>query len=174
MTIERPCDRSCAGASINPARISNPAASSHSSRITDLPNARARSSVKPQAAIEAKRTAAVTSSCDTQRRGHWKKPATQEKRNKKVRATDEPVSRILSGARPRFRPAHRGGHSSGSADHSGTQAAYPRVQRAGPALPSYLALLRAGFAVPSRLLGDAVGSYPTFSPLPVGGSTAHP
>ena len=63
----------------------------------------------------------------------------------------------------------------------GTQekVAYPRVIcappqlalaaeriRAGPALPSYLALLHAGFSVPPIAAG-AVGSYPTFSPLPV-------
>ena len=55
------------------------------------------------------------------------------------------------------------------------------ARRAGPALPSYLALHHAGFSVP-RLLPvmisgsastnpetlRAVGSYPTFSPLPNG------
>ena len=38
--------------------------------------------------------------------------------------------------------------------------------RAGPALPSYLALLHAGFSVPRSVATRAVGSYPTFSPLP--------
>jgi len=37
---------------------------------------------------------------------------------------------------------------------------------AGRSSPSYLALLQTGFAVPARLPGTAVGSYPTISPLP--------
>ena len=67
-----------------------------------------------------------------------------------------------------------------------TPAAYPRVfirdqlslprkerifvrscaQRAGPALPSYLALHHAGFSVLLGITTGTVGSYPTFSPLP--------
>lgn len=42
-----------------------------------------------------------------------------------------------------------------------------RRHRAGhPQAPPYLALLRPGFAVPGNLAAPAVGSYPTFSPLP--------
>ena len=45
-------------------------------------------------------------------------------------------------------------------------AAYPGIlTRRATTLP-YLALLRVGFAVPRRLPGRAVGSYPTVSPLP--------
>ncbi len=37
-----------------------------------------------------------------------------------------------------------------------------------PDLAAYLALLRLGVAVPRAVASRAVGSYPTFSPLPAG------
>ena len=43
---------------------------------------------------------------------------------------------------------------------------FERAQRAGPALPSYLVLHRAGFAFAAAIADGAVGSYPTVSPLP--------
>lgn len=46
-----------------------------------------------------------------------------------------------------------------------SRAAYPGAVRATP-MPPYLALLRVGFAVPSRVTTDAVRSYRTLSPLP--------
>ncbi len=46
------------------------------------------------------------------------------------------------------------------------QAAYPRLKRSGLDLAAYLALLQLGVTVPLLLPGRAVGSYPTFSPLP--------
>ncbi len=39
--------------------------------------------------------------------------------------------------------------------------------RCGPHLAAYLALLRLGVTVPLTVAGSAVGSYPTFSPLPL-------
>src|SRR5512134_44554 len=45
-------------------------------------------------------------------------------------------------------------------------AAYPRLERSGPDLAAYLALLRLGVAVPPTVASGAVGSYPTISPLP--------
>jgi hypothetical protein len=42
------------------------------------------------------------------------------------------------------------------------------TRRAGPALPSYLALHHAGFSVLLGITTGTVGSYPTFSPLPNG------
>src|SRR5436309_3418534 len=42
-------------------------------------------------------------------------------------------------------------------------ATYPRVKRSGPLLPSYLVLLRVGFALPARIAPAAVRSYRTFS-----------
>ena len=41
-----------------------------------------------------------------------------------------------------------------------------RRSGASRSLLSYLALLRTGFTMPARSPGTAVGSYPTFSPLP--------
>jgi hypothetical protein len=95
---------------------------------------------------------------------------------------DEPVSRILCAAAlgscaatiiP-LAPALRPGSSDlpeGSSFHSAYAAqkgarSFERAQRAGPALPSYLVLHHAGFAVPHAIADGAVGSYPTFSPLP--------
>ncbi len=51
-------------------------------------------------------------------------------------------------------------------DHPPPLAAYPRLKRPGSGLAAYLALLRLGVTVPRLLPGRAVGSYPTFSPLP--------
>jgi hypothetical protein len=45
-------------------------------------------------------------------------------------------------------------------------ATYPRVERSGQLLPSYLVLLRMGFTLPARIAPAAVRSYRTFSPLP--------
>ena len=45
-------------------------------------------------------------------------------------------------------------------------ATYPRVERSGQLLPSYLVLLRMGFTLPARITPAAVRSYRTFSPLP--------
>ena len=44
-------------------------------------------------------------------------------------------------------------------------ATYPGHWRAGRSAP-YFVLRRIGLALPDRLLGAAVGSYPTISPLP--------
>src|SRR5918996_2429827 len=48
------------------------------------------------------------------------------------------------------------------------RAAHPQLERPGPGLAAYLALLRPGVTVPRPLPGRAVGSYPTVSPLPFG------
>lgn len=50
--------------------------------------------------------------------------------------------------------------------HHKPLATYPKASAGRPQTPSYLVLLRAGFALPSPLPENAVGSYPTFSPLP--------
>jgi len=47
------------------------------------------------------------------------------------------------------------------------RAAYPRLERDGPPLVSYLALLRVGFSVRLAVTRSPVRSYRTLSPLPV-------
>ena len=91
---------------------------------------------------------------------------------------DEPVSRILSSASFAKRTKRRGDHSSrprfaprlqqptrGFLFQRGT-AALKRAcaQRAGPALPSYLALHHAGFSVPPVSLPERWALTPPFHP----------
>src|SRR2546425_1986232 len=89
--------------------------------------------------------------------------------------TGRSVSRILSGACPsvrrlsapnRVRPTHRGDHSSGSRIASGLKRPTRGLYRAGPALPSYLALHHAGFAVPRALPPERWALTPPFHPCP--------
>src|SRR6185295_16899107 len=49
------------------------------------------------------------------------------------------------------------------------QATYPRVKRSGPLLPSYLVLLRVGFALPDGLLRPRCALTAPFHPYPVMG-----
>jgi len=83
------------------------------------------------------------------------------------------VSRILCGARPvlrcretseRVRPARRGDHSSGPSIAAGIKRPTRGSKRAGPALPSYLALLHAGFAVPPMSPSGRWALTPPFHP----------
>ncbi len=71
------------------------------------------------------------------------------------------VSRVLF-----IRSKPDGRSSIWGADHSTSQAVYPRLKRPGPGLAAYLALLQPEVTVPRPVAGRAVGSYPTFSPLP--------
>ena len=78
--------------------------------------------------------------------------------------------RIIRGGRYKPDPVE-GDHLSGTAVTSGLvlptrEFAARRRNGASHSSLSYLALLRTGFAVPARSPGTAVGSYPTFSPLP--------
>ncbi len=92
----------------------------------------------------------------------------------------EPVSRILYPDK-----VGSGDHSSGRPTRESqppkASRPRPRSQRTGPVLAPaqqgllpYLALLHAGFAVPPLSPAGAVGSYPTFSPLPRGVAPALP
>src|ERR1700735_2550083 len=77
-----------------------------------------------------------------------------------------PVSRVLYGA-----CCHAPWRSFlWAADHSAAQAAYPRVLtgRAGP--PLLFGLAPRGACRAADIAACAVGSYPTFSPLPNGNS----
>ena len=85
----------------------------------------------------------------------------------------EPVSRILFAARPKIRarnaaiiplgPGSLRDSSSLPEGRSGTLLRARRI-RAGPALPSYLALLHAGFSVPPALLPGRWALTPPFHP----------
>src|SRR3989442_11227027 len=89
--------------------------------------------------------------------------------------TGRSVSRILSGACPwvgrlsertGVRHAHGGDLSSGSRIASVLKRPTRGLYRAGPALPSYLALHHAGFAVPRALPPERWALTPPFHPCP--------
>jgi len=85
---------------------------------------------------------------------------------------DRPVSRILCGARPvractvAIIPLGPDSHlgSSSLPEGHGSASRTTRRLRAGPALPSYLALHHAGFSVPSRSLETRWALTPPFHP----------
>ncbi len=64
-------------------------------------------------------------------------------------------------------PAPGGGHPSGTAVTGGLMRPTRASSAAGHSIGSYLALLREGFTKPALSPGPLVGSYPTFSPLPL-------
>jgi len=78
------------------------------------------------------------------------------------KAPERAVSRILSA--PGLWPG--GEYHLSARPEPGTRSALAELKRATSNVP-YLALHPMGFAVPRRLRERAVGSYPTFSPLPV-------
>jgi hypothetical protein len=80
-----------------------------------------------------------------------------------IKMAGKPVSRILYGAWT-LPPLRRGDHSSRSRFAPGLQQPTRGSYRAGPALPSYLALHHAGFAVPPTLLSGRWALTPPFHP----------
>src|SRR5262249_39114850 len=103
-------------------------------------------------------------------RGHTAPPAAQGRQvappgpPRPIKAESRPVSRVLSRAIIPLGSASP--RTSSGLPGSARGSALPRRPKAPRLLP-YLALLRVGFAVPSRVTTDAVRSYRTVSPLPV-------
>ncbi len=77
---------------------------------------------------------------------------------------DEPVSRILCGAQFAKRTACHGDHSSSPGIATGIQQPTRGFYRAGPALPSYLALHHAGFSLPPVSPPERWALTPPFHP----------
>ena len=81
-------------------------------------------------------------------------------------ASEQSISRVLFPVNPAL--AGRGdGHLSWTPVTRRLKRPDPRAQASNPQTPSYLVLLRVGFAEPARSPWPLVSSYLTVSPLPV-------